>query len=285
MSRTYKATGINLKAAPLGEADRILTILTKEFGLIRAVAISARKQNSKMSGRSGLFVVNEMLLAKGKSIDKITQAETHESYPGLSRNLKKLTAGQYLAELVLNQALSDQAQEDLFYLLSEHLSRIERSHDANVLPCLVHAIYQLLAIAGIAPQVHQCCLTGAILEPNVQDINWSAGFSAIAGGTVTLESLETLQSQATSPRVQSAEGEYRVAIAEPKPRGNPVKLNVLVNAVELAILQHLADAELPNFPNSPEIWLPLERLLRQYAQYHFDQPIRSASLIETCFPL
>lgn len=285
MSRTYKAIGINLKAAPLGEADRILTILTKEFGLIRAVAMGARKQNSKMSGRSGLFVVNEMLLAKGKSIDKITQAETHESYPGLSRNLKKLTAGQYLAELVLSQALSEQSQEDLFYLLNEHLSRIERSQDQEVLPRLIHAIFQLLAIAGVAPQVHQCCVTGERLEPNIQDPNWTAGFSAIAGGTVTLESLATLQTQPNPSRVESPTGEYRVAIAEPKPRGNPSKLNLFVNAAELTILQHLAQAELPNFPSQSALWLPLERLLRSYAQYHLDQTIRSASLIETCFPL
>ncbi|HEY9873712.1 MAG TPA: recombination protein O N-terminal domain-containing protein, partial [Candidatus Obscuribacterales bacterium] len=81
MSRTYKATGINLKSMPLGEADRLLTILTREFGLIRAVAPGARKHHSKLSGRSGLFVVNELLIAQGRSLDKITQAETKESYP------------------------------------------------------------------------------------------------------------------------------------------------------------------------------------------------------------
>ena len=69
MSRTYKVTGINLKGMPLGEADRLLTILTQELGLIRVVAPGARKQNSKLGGRSGLFVVNELLIAKGRSLD------------------------------------------------------------------------------------------------------------------------------------------------------------------------------------------------------------------------
>lgn len=301
MSRTYKATGINLKAAPLGEADRILTILTKEFGLIRAVAMGSRKQNSKMGGRSGLFVVNDLLLAKGKSLDKITQAETLESYPGLGRNLKKLTAGQYLAELVLNQALSEQPQEELFYLFNEHLERIERSQDADVIAHLTHALFQLLAIAGIAPQVHQCCLTGARLEPDLKNSNWQAGFSAIAGGTVTLEALEKLQMEtASAARVQSPTGEYHVpasAIAAPSitvvksaPRSsaNPVKLNVPLNSVEVALLQQLAQAELPRPHESvnqtaQQVWLILERTLRQYAQYHFDRPIRSAALIESCF--
>ena len=297
MSRTYKAIGINLKAMPLGEADRVLTILTKEEGLVRAVAMGARKPNSRMSGRSGLFVVNDLLVAKGKSIDKITQAETLESYPGLSRNLKKLTAGQYLAELVLQQALSEQPQEELFYLLSEHLARIERSSDHEVLPRLIHATFQLLAIAGIAPQVYQCCMTQAILEPDLQNADWQAGFSTTAGGAVTLSALnQILEEQSNQFRVQSPVGEYRLApspdsastvVADaPQKRVIPksTKLNVAIDALELAGLQQLTQADLTEMSQFPDpVWFSLERLLRQYAQFHFDQPIRSASLIDSCF--
>jgi DNA repair protein RecO (recombination protein O) len=102
MIRTYKATGINLKSAPIGESDRVLTVLTREFGLIRAVAPGVHKQRSTIGGRSELFVVNELLIAKGRSLDKITQAETVQSHPGLSRNLGKLASAQYLAELALS---------------------------------------------------------------------------------------------------------------------------------------------------------------------------------------
>jgi DNA repair protein RecO (recombination protein O) len=290
MTRTYKAIGINLKAMPLGEADRILTILTKEHGLVRAVAMGARKPNAKMGGRSGLFVVNDLLIAKGKSIDKITQAESLESYPGLSRNLKKLTAGQYLAELALQQALSEQPQEELFYLLNEHLDRIERSSDAEVLPRLVHATFQLLVVAGIAPQVHQCCVTQALLDPNFAQDDWRAGFSTIAGGTVTIAALEQiLQEQPNRPRVQSPVGEYRVApqnsARSTKPlTSSAVKLNVSIDAQELAGLQQLTQANPPQLEQfAPAVWFTLERILRQYAQFHFDRPIRSASLIDSCF--
>jgi len=58
--------------------------LTQEYGLIRVVH-QARKQTRETGGRSGLFVVNELLIAKGRSLDKITQAETLESYSGLSQ--------------------------------------------------------------------------------------------------------------------------------------------------------------------------------------------------------
>ena len=76
MTKTYKAIGINLKAQPLGESDKIVTILTQEFGLIRVVATGARKQNSSLGGRMGMFVVNELLISQGKNLDRITQAET-----------------------------------------------------------------------------------------------------------------------------------------------------------------------------------------------------------------
>ena len=290
MSRTYKAIGINLKAMPLGEADRIVTILTKEFGLLRAVAMGARKHNSKLGGRSGLFVVNELMLAKGRSLDKITQAETVESYPGLARNLKKLTAGQYLAEIALHQALSEQSQADLFYLLNEHLARIEQATDVEVLPRLIHATFQLLVIAGIAPQVHQCCVTGAVIEPNLDTSEPQAGFSGTIGGVVTLKELDRiLEEQSPQYRVQSPVGEYRgassTATANPARKFSASRsLNVPLHAPELAALQHLPQSDPPTPDQHPiAVWLTLETLLRQYAQYHFDQPIRSAALIESCF--
>ena len=161
----------------MGEADRLLTILTEEFGLIRALAPGARKHHSRLSGRSGLFVVNQLLLSQGKTLDKLVQAETIRSYPGLSEDLGKLTASQYLAELVLCQALSDQPQEDLFCLLIEHLERLERSPRSAILACLTHATFHLLALAGLAPQVHMCCLTQEPIRPDLGDSNWRVGFS------------------------------------------------------------------------------------------------------------
>ncbi len=298
MSRTYKATGINLKSIPLGESDRILTILTRECGLIRAVAPGARKPKSKLGGRAGLFVVNELVLTQGRSLDRITQADTLESYPGLSKDLGKLTAGQYLAELALCQALSDHPQEELFSLLSEHLSRIEgfiitgdRPSTTQVLPLLTQGIYHLLALGGIAPQVHACCLTQRPLTPDFKSLNWRVGFSISAGGTVSL---------ANEPRPSNS---GVVLKSEPSSRSSPAvqaqtlprKVDRQLNAVELAILQQLTAAELPQEthlnlqiqgmmgerPSVDQVWVSIEHLLRHYAQYHYGQSIRSATLMDT----
>lgn len=317
MSRTYKATGINLKSMPMGESDRLLTILTREFGLVRAVAMGARKHNSRMGGRSELFVVNDLLLAKGRSLDKITQAETLESYPRLGQDLKKLIASQYLAELCLHQALSDQPQEELFCLLNEHLARLERSPESQVLAHLTHGVFQLLVLAGIAPQVHICCVTREALPPDFGDHNWRIGFSIPAGGTVTLSTLEKLlAAQRTHPSRRSAlKASEAPLLTEARHASLSVttstKQNLAVDkmpraiaglhrrlsAPELMLMQHLAEATLPELkglltlvqkkePSQralDQLWQSVEQALRSYAQYYFDHPIRSAALIDACF--
>ncbi|MGJ3246470.1 MAG: DNA repair protein RecO [Elainellaceae cyanobacterium] len=342
MSGTYKVTGINLKSIPLGESDRLLTVLTPDQGLIRAVAPGARKHKSSLRGRSSLFAVNELFIAKGRSLDKIIQAEGLESFPNLSQDLGKLTASQYLAEVALFQALSQQPQTELFALVCEHLRRLVKQPQSLTLACLVHAVFHLLIVAGLAPQVQVCCVTQQPVVPDFSNRDWRIGFSAAAGGTVQLSELDRLASEGyAKPRSKnwdysspSGNGELgtgnvagineAIAISkyagtgrhrysdqpEQRPRHSAQskisELCILLTATELALLQQLANPHLPQLdgepngvdliggdkvssnlsPNSAEsvgVWLSIERTLRHYAQYHLERPIRSATLIETCF--
>ena len=202
--RNYKATGINLKAMPMNESDRLVTVLTKEYGLIRAIAPGSRKHKSRLGGRSGLFVVNDLLLIKGKSIDKMVQAETQQSFPRLSTDLARLTASQYLAEIALSQALSDQPQEELYYLLLEHLKRLEAASKPNILPCLAQAIFHLLALAGVAPEVFNCAISRAPLDIEVGNPDWKVGFSVASGGVITPAEIEKIESD----RLKEAQQQY-----------------------------------------------------------------------------
>lgn len=297
MSGTYKAIGINLKSTPLGESDRLLTILTEEFGLLRAVAPGSRKHKSSLGGRSGLFVVNELLIASGKNLDKVIQAETIESFPGLSQDLKKLTAAQYLAELALYQALSDQPQADLLHLLREHLTRLETLPAFVTLPCLAHAVFHLLALAGVAPQVFRCGVTQTEIVPDFSDPDWRTGFSNAAGGVVLLSELENLRLdtvpllKATSKVLSDYPEKGTASHPASTATQTPPELHTQITAIELYLLQQLTRPDLlemimqadpPTFASN-QVWLPIERILRHYAQYHFDRPIRSATLIDPCF--
>jgi DNA repair protein RecO (recombination protein O) len=275
LPKEYRATGINLKGMPLGENDRLLTILTKEHGLIRAIAAGARKHRSPMAGRSGLFVVNDLQISVGRNMDRIKNAEVLQSFVGLGKTLAKLTAAQYLSELALMQALSAQPQEDLFLVLVEHLNRIQDAENKNVLAHLNHGTYHLLAIAGFAPQVHSCCLSQSPVVANRDQPKWKSGFSIVGGGVVNLAITDLTNDgnphpDATAPTISDAMHN---------------RISHYLTASELLAMQELAQTDLADhiLETNPADWLAVERLLRAYAQYHFDRPIQSSALIDNCF--
>ncbi len=296
MSRSYKATGINLKGMPMGETDRLVTILTIEQGLVRVIVPGARKHKSRLGGRSSQFVVNELLIVQGRSLDKLVQAETVRSFPGLSAELSRLTASQYLAELVLCQALSGQPQGELFALLIEQLQRLEQAERTDILACLSQGVFQLLVAAGVAPELNQCCVSQTALEPDLDQAGWQVGFSAAAGGVVSLEQLSHMRM--ASPRAKTPAARYAVNTGprrghQPR-RSHKEPSPSLLSAHELVWLQQLGRPELVTQRSLPGMttaeqrqlgWQRIEQLLRQYAEFHFDRPIRSATLIDACFPL
>ncbi len=275
----------------MGETDRMVTILTIEHGLVRVIVPGARKHKSRLAGRSSQFVVNELFIVQGKSLDKLVQAETVRSFPGLSTDLARLTASQYLAELVLCQALSGQPQGALFALLIEQLQRLEQAEQTDILACLNQGIFQLLVAAGVAPELNQCCITQTEIMPNLAQADWHVGFSPGSGGVVTVDQLAQIQTN--SPRAKTASGRYAVNGSGGPRRSHKNPAVSLISAQELVWLQQLGETELVTQRSLPGMatpeqrlmgWQRIERLLRQYAEFHFDRPIRSATLIDACFP-
>jgi DNA repair protein RecO (recombination protein O) len=311
MGKTYRATGINLKAVPMGETDRLMTVLTLEFGLVRGIAPGARKHQSRLGGRSDLFVINDWLIVKGKRLDKFVQAETQRTFPKLGQHLGRLTASQYLAEIVLLMALSDCPQIELFHLFVEHLERIETIPPRGILAALCHGIYHLLALAGVAPEVHRCCASQADIVPDFLDANWQVRFSTEAGGLVLSPSwLDSLEGASAQPpyfhtrepgrpgtlsrdSLNTQSGSRSPGTRSISPRGQTSKNDL--TALHVALLQQLSKPELittlPTGPaflqtegptKSQALWARIERLLREYSEHYFERSIRSASLVDVC---
>jgi DNA repair protein RecO (recombination protein O) len=301
MSKTYKATGINLKTQPLGESDKIVTILTQEFGLIRAVATGARKQNSSLGGKMGMFVINELLISPGKNLNIIIEAQTIRSYQGLSKDLGKLAASQYLAEIVLCQSLSEQPQIEIYELFNKHIQRLEdipRTETKSVVACLVQGVFQLLTLAGLTPQVEFCCLTQRFLTPDWKNPHWQVGFSIPSGGIICLDAWKNLRKEIEQgkwknremgentrrnvPNTQSlaSEPNYETVFEQQE---LPV-ISRRLNGKELFMLQHLSETEIIQIDAADYSgWLAVEQVLRQYVQYHLGRPIHSATLIDSYF--
>ncbi|MCB0031542.1 MAG: DNA repair protein RecO, partial [Anaerolineales bacterium] len=78
--RSFRVEGIVLRRSDFGEADRLLTLFTKEQGKIRAIAKGARKPQSRKTGHVELFMRTQFLLGTGRSLAIVTQAELIEPY-------------------------------------------------------------------------------------------------------------------------------------------------------------------------------------------------------------
>jgi DNA repair protein RecO (recombination protein O) len=286
MNQKYKATGIVLKGSSLKENDRLVTVLTPEYGLIRAVAPGAKKYKSQLRGRTELFVINEFLVIRGRSLDKIIQADTLYTYPGLSRDLGKLATAQYLAELSIALAVDEQPQPELYELLNEHLRRIERCElGESVYPYLAQGVFHLVAIAGLIPQVSECCVTQEAVHPNLDSVAWRVGFSFEGGGIVDLESVQQAQQQRNPSLPELDEVEtYNVRLPQ---------IDHRLNGMELTLLQQLVNRDLPstelltaqalgNF-DLAVAWIRIEKVLREYIQYHIGKKIRSANLVDNLY--
>ena len=281
INQKYKAAGIVLKGSSLKENDRLVTLLTPKYGLIRAVAPGAKKYKSQLRGRTELFVVNEFMIIKGRSLDKIIQADTVYTYPGLSRDLGKLAAAQYLAELSVALAVDEQPQAELYELLNEHLRRVEATElGESIYPYLAQATFHLLAIAGLTPQIFDCCFTQQTITPDLASNHWRVGFSFEGGGIIDLDAVDRYRQNPERDAVEN----YNLRLP---------KTNHRLNAIELALLQHLIDRDLPEeelFISQTEAkldlamaWMRIEKVLREYIQYHIGKTIRSANLIESLY--
>lgn len=132
MGRTYKTEGIILKRTNFGEADRILTIYTKHYGKIRAIAKGVRKIASRKGGNVEAFNHTSLFLAQGKNLDIVSEAEVINSFKSWRKDLKKVGLAFYFSELVDKLTPEGQANRAVFELLREFLTRIGQESESEL---------------------------------------------------------------------------------------------------------------------------------------------------------
>lgn len=172
--RVYRTEAVVLRHSDFGEADRLLTIYTPYLGKVRLLAKGIRKPTSRKAGHLELFTRTQLLVARGRNLDIITQAETIDPYLALRRDLWRTSHAYYVAEL-LDCFGEEQAENyPLYRLLCDVLSWICQSADL----ALVMRFFELhlLTLVGYRPQLFQCLRCNTSLEPVTNF------FSAEAGG-------------------------------------------------------------------------------------------------------
>ena len=158
---SYRDDGIVLRTQKLGEADRIVTLLAKRSGRVRAVAKGVRRTKSRFGGRLEPFTHVDLQLYTGRSLDVITQAETVRAYGGpLAGDYPRYTTGTAMLETAEKfTPIEKEPAIRQFLLLVGGLRALgEGQHD----PRLVLDAYLLrsLAVAGDAPALDECAVCG-----------------------------------------------------------------------------------------------------------------------------
>ncbi len=249
--RLYRTEAIILRRADMGEADRLLTIFTPGRGKLRVIAKGARKPQSRKSGHVELFMRVQLLIARGRTMDIVSQAETIEAYRPLRQDLLRSTYAHYCAELLDRFTADEEESIELYDLLAITLARLCEAPE----PSLVARYYELgvLSLAGYQPRLFGCARCGRQLEPVTSETPPYA-FDMELGGVLC-------------PRCVNE-----------RPQAPPLSL------AALKVLRHAARADYAAFAAlrlRPLLHREVEQVMQQYITYILERNLKSTDFLRT----
>ncbi|MFN2484964.1 MAG: DNA repair protein RecO [Candidatus Limnocylindria bacterium] len=173
----YKTQGIVLRSMDLGEADRVLTVLTPHTGKLRVIAKGVRRTRSRIGGGLDLFSDVHLVMAVGRTFDVVTQTSLQDAHLPLRNDLLSTACAWYLVELA-DRFCEDRAESHAaFVLLAQALTALDAPRDAVDHDVVARWFeLHLLEAMGFRPELTRCLECGATIEP---DGNF---YSAVAGG-------------------------------------------------------------------------------------------------------
>lgn len=174
--RTLRVDCVILRHSNWGEADRLLSLFTREAGKLRAVAKGARKLRSRKAGHLEPFTHVKLMLARGRDFWIVTQAETIDAFMPIRDDLVRTAYAAYVIELLDRFTYEEGENRALFQLLVETLQRVAGMPD----PFIAVRYYeiQLLDLLGFRPQLNNCTACGAEIKPENQY------FDVVQGGVL-----------------------------------------------------------------------------------------------------
>lgn len=243
--RVYRTEAIVLRRQDLGETDRILTLYTPHHGKLRAIAKGIRKPTSRKAGHLELFMRVDVLLARGRNLDILTQAEMLDAFQPLRTDLVRATYAAHFVELLDAFTQDEDPSPVLYRLLASGLGWLTTTGD---LPRTAR-YYELsiLEIAGYRPELFRCVVCGDELQPVNQF------YSVELGGVVC-------------PRCGHDRGQAR-----------PLSLNALK---VLRYLQTRPFEVVEQVKLSAGVHGETERLLFQALTFHLERRLKSAAFLE-----
>ncbi len=160
--RSYRASGIVLGSRALGEADRIIRLLTREYGKLDAVAKGARRPKSRIGGRLELAGHVEMMLHRGRSLDVIVAVEERSRRWAALVEPERLAVASLALERVDVLCEPGEPVPEIFDLLDATLEAVAKSEHPH--RYIARFSLRLLDLLGSMPPAERCCICGDMLE-------------------------------------------------------------------------------------------------------------------------
>lgn len=174
MPGIYKDEAVVLKTIKLGEADRIVTLMTRSHGKVRAVVKGVRKTKSRFGARLEPFTRVDLMLYRGrKDLDTITSADIITSFDSVRKDYSRLTSAAALADIVDKITPDRERAFSTYALLVGGLQALAEDKGGTVVPAF---LVKLLSVSGYHPEMKACAGCG--------ETERLGGFSPSLGGVV-----------------------------------------------------------------------------------------------------
>ncbi len=228
----YKEQGIVLRSVKLGEADKIVTVMTQGSGKVRAVAKGIRKTTSRFGARLEPFTHVSLMLYRGRgSLDTITQADIVAPHMSLRGELSLFAAGETMLEAVDKVAEEHERNVRLFLLLLSGM-RALNTHPQDPAAVAESFLLKLLQLSGFHPALTACANCGRP-DPKL--------FDAAQGGAICAACAEPGAGPASVAALQELS---RLAIADLLEAGEDADTDERVRRESRALLYGFAEYHL-----------------------------------------
>jgi DNA repair protein RecO (recombination protein O) len=244
----YKTEGIVLKSMEYEEADKIVTIYTKDYGKITAIAKGVRKTKSKFGSSLEILTHSNFLIYKGRNIDIVSQTEILESFFSTSKEVIKFAFAVNCVEVVNRLTEEQEINIGLFNLLKEVLHYLKGSNDPKLLTLSFK--WQTISILGYRPSLDHCCRCNKSAEDQKEMY-----FNIKEGGLVCNNCI-----------AKDKEGCVKVSLY----------FNKLVRKILITPLSTISSATIPD-----KKMKELEKITDLYITYHSEKSFKTDRFLKT----
>ena len=147
--------GLVIREQTVGESDRLVTLLTADFGLVRAFVRGAKQIKSRLASATSLFAYSDFQLYRGKDAFVVDNASPVEVFFELRQDIERLALAQYFAQLAYELGYEEQPEEEMLSVMLNALHLLcGGKKDIKLIKAAVE--FRLMSLGGYMPDILAC---------------------------------------------------------------------------------------------------------------------------------